>query len=272
MQENQARLEEKNKTLLEEALKLREKVASLTNTVSRVKMSEQMKSQFMAKMCHEVRSPIGNIINMVNLFKIYFYDTKEGIDINQCFEIIEMSSSRLSKTLDSILNLSAMENNSCPVKFEELKVTSDIMEPVIKELHYSASLKDLDLLLEDNTDNSKLISDKYMLSQIMVNLVDNAIKYTASGLVKVKLRLIGPFLIVEVIDTGTGIKKESVDKLFNPYFRDTGCYSDDCTGYGLGLALVKEYCRLIKIKINVESQEGKGTRFILTIPLADDGE
>lgn len=235
----------------------------LIKAKEKAEISERMKTAFLTQISHEIRTPLQKIHGFVSLIKEYIELSLPKIDpeINDYFKMIELSGKRLIRTIDAILNMSEIQTNSYEPIFTE-KDLRLILFNLVEEFKHDATLKNLKISLETLTDNTSLWIDEYSVVQIFSNLIDNAIKYTDKGYVKV---LIGRNelgkLYVEVIDTGIGISQEYMEELFSPFSQEEIGYTRTYDGSGLGLALVKKYCDLNKALIEVKSEKGKGTTF-----------
>jgi len=125
-----------------------------------------------------------------------------------------------------------------------------------------ARLKEIGLILNKATENTYLLCDEYSVSQIFANLIDNALKYTKVGKVKIVLgRNANNNLFVDVSDTGIGMSEDFKAKLFKPFSQEETGYTRKFEGNGLGLALVKNYCQINNASIEVKSEKWKGTSF-----------
>jgi signal transduction histidine kinase len=131
----------------------------------------------------------------------------------------------------------------------------------VLEFYSKARNKGLAIIYSDEAKNASIIGDRYILGQIFSNLIENAIKYTASGEVKVLLQNINNQTAVSVIDTGIGISKEYISNLFTPFSQEEFGYTRRYEGTGLGLALVKKYVEILDAQIDVESEKDKGSTF-----------
>lgn len=226
--------------------------------------SDKLKSEFLAQISHEIRSPINTMLNFSSLLELELKDSNnEVFDIS--FTGIKSAGSRIIRTIDLILNMSELQLGTYePIK-RNIELNT-IIENLIKEYKNHAELKNLKITYQNHSSNSSVLSDDYAVTQIIANLIDNAIKYTKAGEVKVKLKNLNNSLITVVEDTGIGISKEYLSNLFIPFSQEEHGYSRRFEGNGLGLALIKKYCDLLGLQINVESEKGKGTNFTLTFP------
>jgi signal transduction histidine kinase len=178
--------------------------------------SDRMKTEFLAQISHEIRTPINAIVNFTELLKTEFEHKLYG-ETKEAFDIIQQSSDRLIRTIDLILNMSELQTGSYNPAFEKINLYEEIITPIIKQLRGEANLKNVLLTSENNSDKTVLVGDKYSLQQLFSNLVDNAIKYTDKGEVKVVIdKYEDDKLVVHVKDTGIGIADEFMPFLFSP--------------------------------------------------------
>lgn len=238
----------------------------LMQAKEKAEISEELKSAFLAQMSHEIRSPLYRILGYISLIKEEFDNSeiRNISEIAEYFSSIDLSSRRLTKTIDSILNMSELQTQSYQPSLSRVNMC-DLMEQLKKEHAQQAGLKNLNLYITAKTKNTIIICDEYSVTQIFANLIDNALKYTLKGEVQVVIdRNKKKELYVEVKDTGIGISQEFLDQLFNPFTQEETGYSRKFEGNGLGLALVKSYCDINHAGVEVESEKGKGTTFRVT--------
>jgi signal transduction histidine kinase len=136
---------------------------------------------------------------------------------------------------------------------------------VYNDLKHSADSKNIEMSVKRSAANSFVLCDEYSVYQSVVNLVDNAIKYTDEGFIEIRLsRDENKNLKIEIEDSGIGISEEYMSNLFEAFSQEETGYSRRFEGTGLGLSLVKNYCDINNIKINVNSEKDSGTIFSLT--------
>lgn len=232
--------------------------------------SDKMKTEFLAQISHEIRTPINAIVNFTELLKSDFEDKFYG-ETKEAFDIIQQSSDRLIRTIDLILNMSELQTGSYKIELEEVNLYKDVITPIIKQLRSEADLKNISLTAENHADDMRLTGDKYSLRQLFSNLVDNAIKYTEKGEVKVVIEKDKhDKLFVHVKDTGIGIADEFMPFLFEPFMQEDHGYTRKYEGTGLGLALVKKYCEINNAEVRVDTKKDVGTTFTVTFELQEN--
>lgn len=242
------------KKMLEELITAKEKAEA----------SEKIKTEFLAQMSHEIRSPLNVILNFVSLIKEEVGDNANE-DIQFGFESIDSSSKRIIRTIDLILNMTDLQTGAYETVIREFDAAKSLNLLATEYKHYAA-VKNIELKQNFDFTTFNIRSDEYAFTQIFGNLIDNAIKYTKEGYVEVKaLHRVDNKLIVSISDTGIGMSKEFLPKLFSTFTQEEQGYTRSYEGNGLGLALVKRYCDLINAEISVESEKGKGTTFSVVI-------
>ncbi|MBI5730214.1 MAG: PAS domain S-box protein [Ignavibacteriales bacterium] len=223
--------------------------------------SDKMKTEFLAQMSHEIRTPINIITSNVNFISEELGDKIDPAD-KDCFESIELASRRIIRTVDLILNMSELQTGIYKPSLSKVDIESQVLKKLYNEFQQTAKQKGIDFIYKCEVNESEIISDEYCVTQIFVNLVDNAIKYTKKGKVEILLtKNKDGNIVVEVKDTGIGISKDFFPHLFEPFVQEEQGYSRSYEGNGLGLALVKRYCDINNAVIEVESEKGVGTTF-----------
>ncbi len=230
--------------------------------------SEEMnwlKSIILANVSHELKTPMIGIIGYAEALQKEMRDPK----LKEMVDTLVGSSNRLRESLDVLLDFANIEFQKIEVKYEEINI-SDTLVDIVKKLKPFAESKGLKLDLNLNATHTFALLDKQLFSQIMNNLLHNAIKYTDKGGVSVTLENDEDaeqfYSIIKVKDTGIGISKENIDKVFQPFRQASEGFSRKFEGMGLGLTISKKFSEYLNGKIQIESEEGVGTTFSLRIP------
>lgn len=228
--------------------------------------SERVKSSFLANMSHELRTPLNGILGFSEILK----DESKDDHIKEMAEIIHNSGVRLLNTLNQILDLSALESSKVNINIIPVNVCKLSEESVRL---YEAIAKKKGLILNYECDCVTPIfinSDENLLSKIINNLLNNAVKFTNKGEITVKLKRTifkdKDAIEVKVIDTGIGIPKEYHKLIFEDFRQVSEGLGRSFEGTGLGLSIVRNYLKLLQGKIEIESEPGKGSRFTITVP------
>jgi signal transduction histidine kinase len=180
--------------------------------------------------------------------------------MKQYFDIIQDGGDRLMKTVHGVLDISQLETGNINLNPEivDLKI---VLSNIITSLESRADEKLLGLKFETRIRKSTLKIDSYCATQALENLIDNAIKYTEKGGVTIKLQRKGKKLVVTVTDTGIGMSKKFMRRMFDPFTQESEGYSKKYQGVGIGLSLTKRYLEKINAELQVESEKGKGSTF-----------
>lgn len=237
----------------------------LLEAKKRAENSEKIKSEFLAQMSHEIRSPINVILSYVDLIKNNL-SGKVDPDYLPSFESISFAGKRIIRTIDLILNMSDLQLGTYETTKKEFDIIA-LLNGLLRE--YMQSAKNKNLEIEFNTAISAYIvnSDEYAVNQIFANLLDNAVKYTERGKINVDVNKNGSEqLTINITDTGVGISEDYLPVLFTPFSQEEQGYSRKFDGKGLGLSLVKKYCDLLDLQINVNTKKNVGTTFTIIFP------
>jgi PAS domain S-box-containing protein len=226
--------------------------------------SDKLKSEFLAQMSHEIRTPLNTIINFVELFTSNDGDLSEEDKLDYS-RIIKSASNRVMRTIELFINISEINVNTYEAEFNEYDLMNEILPEIIEDKRILADNKNIAYLRTYKTNDCITTADKYSLTQIIENLLDNAIKYTLIGKIECIVdRKTSGELTIEITDTGVGISEEYLPSLFEEFSQEEQGYSRSYDGNGLGLSLVLKYCKINNIEIEVESEKGKGTSMKLT--------
>lgn len=223
--------------------------------------ANKLKTEFLAQISHEIRTPVNILLSFSNLI---WEDVKDKVskDLKDNYELINRAGNRIIRTIDLILNLSQIQIGTYEIHPKKINLNKHFTKIILPEYEYKSKNKGLKLNFKCSAKNIVVESDEYMFEQIFTNLLDNAIKYTEEGSIDVIIDRNGDDKIyVDIIDTGIGISEEYLPKLFELFSQEEQGYTRKFEGNGLGLALVKNYCELNNAKISVESEKGVGSKF-----------
>ncbi len=222
--------------------------------------ANKLKSEFLAQISHEIRTPVNTIMNWTSLIQLEF-EGRLPDDLKDSFISIENAATRLLRTIDLVLNMSDLETGTYEVFPTELFLKEDVIKPIYKEFTKNNKNKNLEFKLLGNGKDFAVTADKYSLNQIMANLIDNAFKYTKDGTIEIDVIKEDDKIAVKIKDTGIGISEEYLPNLFDKFSQEEQGYTRKYEGTGLGLSLVKKYCEINNCEIKVDSVKGQGTTF-----------
>ncbi len=232
----------------------------LLKAKEQAEVSNKFKSEFLAQMSHEIRSPLNVMLSFTSLLKEEIGDAITP-EMKISFDSINNGSKRIIRTIDMILSMAEIQTGTFEVIPKVIDLNSDILFGLVQEYSRPAQQKGLMLKYENHLERTRIFADEYSVAQIFSNLLDNAIKYTKKGSIDIVLRKTGQNVCIDVTDTGIGISKEYLPNLFNAFSQEEMGYNRRFDGNGLGLALVKKYCELNNAVINVKSEKDSGTTF-----------
>ena len=225
------------------------------------------KSDFLARMSHEIRTPMNSILGMAELISL----KNISHEVREYISIIRQSGTNLIVIINDILDFSKIESGKLYLevrKYNLLSLINDVVNVIRVRL---VDIKPIDFLVHTDCNiPAHLMGDDVRIRQILLNLLSNAVKYTNEGFISVDVRL-GKVtgsslqLIFRVKDTGIGIKKEDMHKLFTDFSRLDMARNKHVEGSGLGLAIASAFCRMMGGDISVHSEYGSGSTFIATI-------
>lgn len=253
-------------------------VRGLTQSLEREKVlvreneeANRAKTEFLANMSHEIRTPMNGVLGMLQLLRTTHLNEEQAEYVRHA----ESSGKRLTRLLTDILDLSKIEVGKMDIR--EAPFDLDKALQSIKDL-YSQEIERKGLVLEINRDQtvpSQLIGDEIRLTQILFNLVGNAVKFTAKGQIRVQVQALQSDrpdrvnLLFSVADTGIGIPGDKLESIFETFAQGESIASPHARtkeGAGLGLPLVKRLSGLMGGHVTVQSQEGHGSTFLVTLP------
>ncbi|MEY4875299.1 MAG: hypothetical protein RL708_448, partial [Bacteroidota bacterium] len=231
------------------------------------KQSNKMKQQFLANMSHEIRTPMNSVIGFTELLS----QTQLNAEQSNYLNAIKSSAENLLVIINDILDFSKIDSGKVELQKENVPIQK-IIDKVHSTLYLKAKEKDLKFVIEKLSDVPDIIyCDEVRLYQILINLLNNAIKFTHEGKIGLQIMKLEDHdnqvkLQFKIYDTGVGIEKEQLPKIFNSFTQANMDTSKKYGGTGLGLAITKQLIELFDGKISVESEMGEGTTFHVEIP------
>jgi PAS domain S-box-containing protein len=230
-----------------------------------LKHATRAKSEFLANMSHELRTPLTAILGFADLMS---RDLAISGQPRENLAIIIRSGEHLLALINDILDLSKIEAGRIEIDRQDIDL-GELIRDIINMMRGRAEAKGLRLVLDQSSEFPRFVNtDPGKFRQILVNLVGNAIKFTQAGQISIKLNVDAVpdshVLIVEIQDTGIGISRDDLDRLFHP-FEQIGIQTT--VGTGLGLAITRQYVQMLGGQISVDSEPGQGSCFHFTLPV-----
>ncbi len=227
--------------------------------------ANQLKTEFLQNMSHEVRTPMNGIVGFVEMIAKSDISEEKRKTYSK---IIQNSSQQLLKIIDDILEISMLETGQVKV-VNEVFFLNDLLLDLYAIFELKSKAKNIELILKKELHNegSKIVTDKSKLFKILSNLLENALKFTFVGFVELGYKVEPNKVIIYVKDTGIGIRTESGKSIFERFSQEEKGMSKKIGGLGLGLSISKENAQLLGGDISYESEKGKGSTFYLTLPM-----
>ncbi|MGB4291741.1 MAG: transporter substrate-binding domain-containing protein [Bacteroidales bacterium] len=244
---------------------LKEIEQELIEARNRAEESDRLKTAFLANMSHEIRTPMNAILGFMELLKRsdLLQEDRENF-----ISIIEESGKRLLSTINDIIEISKIETGLVEVNLKPENLY-EIISSALNLFKPIAQAKGLEFRIKcpEKTEICNILTDRFKIESIIINLLSNAVKFTKKGYIETGARLENNNIILYVKDTGPGIPPDKLEVVFNPFYQADMNLSREHEGSGLGLAIAKAYSEMLKGKLWVESEPGKGSTFFLSIPL-----
>lgn len=238
--------------------------------ITEEKRVEEIKRDFVANVSHELRTPLASIKGYSETLLDRGMEDKSVL--KNFLTIIDRHANRMTALIEDLLTLSMLESHQIPLNFEALDIMN-MLNNIIQGFEKQANDKGIALLvdmMEADKSVQEIMGDKVRLEQVIVNLIDNAIKYTNKGTVKVSITMTDNMLRIDVQDTGIGIPDKDIPRIFERFYRVDKGRSRELGGTGLGLAIVKHIIQGHKGKIWVNSKVGAGTTFSILLPVSQN--
>ena len=253
------------------ALQLQQNNAALVLALESAREATRLKSQFLANMSHEIRTPMNGVVGMAELL------LESGLSPSQeaLARSVSQSGEHLLAIINDILDFSKIESGKLELEHRPFDLTA-VVEAAVELMAPAAQAKGVELnyWLEPEVP-VRFLGDEARLRQVLLNLIGNAVKFTAQGEIAVhiaaRLDTLGsPRLCFSVTDTGVGIGKDGIRRMFQPFTQADSSTTRRFGGTGLGLAIAKSIVELMQGEIGVESEPGRGSRFWFTAVLEPD--
>ncbi|MFC1898305.1 ATP-binding protein [Candidatus Cloacimonadota bacterium] len=238
---------------------LTEETVFILYDITEFRKLETIKKDFVLNVSHELRTPLTSI-------KGYLETMEDGLTEEQhsYIDVIKRNADRLVNIVNDLLTLSRLEHLQ-DLEIENI-VIFDFLKSIANIFKFKLQKKNIELVIDIDTEDTIFQADRYKFEQVIINLIDNAIKYTDAGQIKILVSKDEMNYVFKITDSGFGIQPEHLPRLFERFYVIDKSRSRRMGGTGLGLSIVKHIVNLHNGSIKVESKVGMGTKFIVEIP------
>ncbi|MCD4682866.1 MAG: response regulator [Bacteroidales bacterium] len=239
---------------------------NLIKAIGEAKKANMVKSQFLANMSHEIRTPLNGIMGFSEMLLTQESDPKKA----RMLQMIEDSGNQLLQIINDIFDYSRIESGKIKLHEDNFKLR-ELINETVSFFDQAYKSKELQVIVNlDGITENNLFGDYFKFRQILINVIDNAIKFTDEGsiIVIAESKLTDSKVQVNLIveDTGIGINSDQIETIFDEFKQLEYYLTKQIKGTGLGLTISKKLLDLLSGTINVESEPGKGSRFIINLP------
>ncbi len=264
VRERTADLQEKTQDLERSQKALQHLLEDVNEANEKLKELDRLKSMFIASMSHELRTPLNSVIGFSGIM-LNQWAGKINEEQKELLTIVSRAGKHLLALINDVIDVSKIEAGIIDIHAEAFDL-QDVLNEAVNFMKKEISEKKLELNV--NAASLQMHTDRRRLLQCVTNLISNAVKFTVSGSISIETSVVGDRVEIAVEDTGIGIKEEDIPKLFKSFVRLESPLRATVPGTGLGLYLTKKLTvQVLKGDIMVKSEEGKGSRFTLRIPI-----
>lgn len=239
-----------------------EGIICVMHDVTEEKHLEEKQREFVANVSHELKTPLASV-------KSYTETVLDGVDeqtMQKFLGIVNTEADRMARIVTELLELSRIDSKRMNLSFQKIDI-KDLIVSIVDKMSLSVKEKDINLTL-DLVEEALLINgDSHKIEQLFVNILSNAVKYTPEkGCIKIKVGILDANVFVRVEDTGIGIPKQALPRIFDRFYRVDKARSRQMGGTGLGLSIAKEIVQMHGGNITAASQVNEGTEILVTFP------
>lgn len=241
-----------------------EKTILVFHDVTRLKKLEVIKADFVANVTHEIKTPLTVIIGFADTLQEGAIEDSEGT--RKFLRTISDNAHRLNRLVDDLLILSSIELGDIQLRLEDINV-SHVVNNVLEIIEPKALEKSIKVMRDIPADLPPLRADRDKVCQVLLNILDNAVKFTPQGgEIRIGIVVSEKYLLVTVTDTGVGIPRSDLPRLGERFYRVDKTRSRELGGTGLGLSIVKHLMEILEGRMEINSRLGEGTKVSLYFP------
>lgn len=247
--------------------RVKERTQELARLNEELRKLNKIKSDFVSAVSHELRTPLTSIKGYASILMAGKLGEVTSAQ-KERLEKIDKHSNNLTRLVNNLLDIARIESGRVQMEIREISV-KDMLDSIIDIITPQLKEKNISLKINIKTKSDKIKADSSQMERVFLNLLGNAVKFTPEkGKITISCRDEKDFVEFTVEDTGIGIPKQDLQKVFEEFFRSDNALDQKVKGTGLGLSLVRKIVEAHKGKIWVESELGKGTKFTFTVPVS----
>ena len=260
-----------SRDITEQVIKQKEQTEALQDALIHARQANEAKTTFLSNMSHDIRTPMNAIIGFATIAASRIESRDQ---VKECLQKVLASSNHLLSLINDILDMSRIESGKMQIHEQECNI-SELMHNLVNIIQPQVKAKQLELFIDTfEVTNEDVIADPLKLNQIFINLMSNAVKYTPAGGV-ITFRIIqhttfkhgyGDYEFI-IKDNGIGMSEEFVERIFEPFERESTTTRSGIQGTGLGMAITKNIIEMMNGTVTVESKVGKGSTFTVNLSL-----
>lgn len=240
-----------------------DRTKELRKTQEFAEKASKSKSEFLAMMSHEIRTPLNSVVGLLDIMKLEGVKPKHLSIMNN----IEKSSELLLTIIDDVLDMTKLESGHFEVESRPA-VIRDTVTFVCDQFREQLSMKGVKFTVTIDENVPKILMlDPQRLSQILFNILGNAVKFTSSGFVSIEVNSVGGTLNFLINDSGIGMSRDTIQNLFTPFTQADSSITRNFQGTGLGLAISQKLINIMSGEISVSSRLGNGSEFTISLPI-----
>jgi two-component system phosphate regulon sensor histidine kinase PhoR len=241
----------------------------LFHDITELKQLDQIRRDFVANVSHELRTPLSILRGYIEVL----FDEPETSreELARILSIMERHSKRLQRLVDDLLSLAQLESSQATLELSDVPV-DELFNNLIRDWKEKLAAKNLKVIVDLPSEALTLCADGTRLEEVLYNLLDNAVKFSReNGQIHLRATSRGSDMVLSVADSGLGIGKEHLPRIFERFYRADKARSRELGGTGLGLAIVKHIAQLHGGRVEAESELGRGTTIRVVLPLRSAG-
>ena len=237
-------------------------VGKLNESKAEIENLENRRRQFMSDVSHELRTPLTTISGIIEGFKT---DMIPEAEKERGINLVSKETKRLIRLVNENLDYDKIRSNQVQLFKEDIEMI-EVLEIIQDQLGFQAGERNNTIEIEAE-ESAMVHADYDRLVQILINITKNSIQFTENGTIWLRSRMDGTKTVIEIEDTGIGIEPAEIEKIWHRFYKaDISRTSNPFGEFGLGLSIVKQLVQMHDGKITVESEHGKGTKFVIELP------